>query len=99
MTNWTFLGALAAGVVGASAALALPIAKAASVEGTILARMVCDETGRCWRQPSPEEDIIGGVLGGIEGRSGYRGRDYDDRDSRRRDRDDDHGFDDRRDSR
>ena len=39
----------------------------------IQVRMVCNEYGRCWeRADNPGEAIARGVLGAMDGRSGYR---------------------------
>jgi hypothetical protein len=84
MRNRIFLFAVAGAVALSAGAFALPRDTLAAGSGVVLARVVCDQDGNCWREATPAEGIIGGVLGGIEGRSVHRDDDGDRRMDRRR---------------
>jgi hypothetical protein len=89
------------GIALSSSAFALPRTTLAAESGIVLARTVCDQDGNCWREATPAEGIIGGVLGGFEGRSIHRDDDRGRQMDRRRhmDGDRDGGYDGRRDFR
>jgi len=89
MANRIILFAAAAGIAFAAGASALPLNQLPTDSSIVQVRTVCDEYGRCWQEIDPAEAIIGGVLGGLEGRSVHRDRDGDRDRSHRRLRNDD----------
>jgi hypothetical protein len=81
MTNKIIvLAAAGCGIAVANSASAMPLNPLRSdnsVDQVRQVRMVCDESGRCWRETNPGEAIARGVIRGLEGRSIYRHRDWD----------------------
>ena len=101
MRNRMILCAALGGIAISTSAFALPRTTLAVESGIVQVRTVCDQDGNCWRETTPTEGIIGGVLGGFEGRSIHRDVDRDRHmDGRRHmDGDRDGGYDGRRDFR
>lgn len=77
MTNKIILFAAAGAIAFSTGASALPLNKLSMNSGVILARTVCDDDGRCWREANPAEDVTGEMLRGFEGRSVHRDGDRD----------------------
>jgi len=96
MTNKIIvLAAAACGIAVATSASAMPLNPLRSdnsVDQVRHVRTICDNYGRCWRETDPGEAIARGVIRGLEGRSIYRHRDWDN--YRRWHRDRDYDYDD-----